>query len=896
MQNQFTFRENPRIITKRCLSFFIQTIIIVVAFSTYPHSNGFAQEVWKQQIHKTTASLRSKLDQNKADSIATFTIQVRSVDEWKKCSGSITNKIDVIRFFEPSQIYVIRTKPSVIKYLLGCDGILFADDVKQPKEELLLGFVDYAVNGISLLQSSLPQYNGKGLNVSVKENRFDTADLDFKGRILNSPFASVVTSAHASAMATIIAGGGNTWNYTKGAAWNASISSAGFQNLLPEATAYYQQTPVHVQNHSYGTVVEHFYGAEAAAYDASVIATPHLLHVFSAGNSGTLTPAGGMFAGIGGYATLTGNFKQTKNSITVGHIDSFYKVLARSSKGPAFDGRVKPELVAFGEDGSSGAAALVSGIALTLQQAYQQKFGVVPEAALIKSVLLNSADDVGAAGIDFSSGYGNANAFKAMQIILSGRVINGSISSNSTQAFNITVPAGMKQLKVTLAWTDPPALPNTGKALLNDLDMVLEHIAGGQSWQPWVLSSFPHKDSLEKLPVRKRDTLNTAEQISISNPQAGIYSIRINSSLLRTNAQSFSVAWQLDSAETFQWYYPSKNDHLFLSDSNVIRWHTTFTGSGQLQLSTDNGNNWQTISSSIDLQKGYHKLAAPSVYSKALLRMQTGTVAHVSDTFTISQRPLTAIGFNCKDSVMINWSSLPGVSSYRVLRLGTFYMEPFQVTTDTFIVFSKVNNPVVHYAIEPLIQSKALLRSYTFDYNLQGSGCYISNFIADLTLSNNALLQLQLSTLAGVRLVVFEKRTRTGFERIGTQSVSSNNISYTFTDLVLNKGANVYRAAVVLADGRMFYTDETTLLFNGNEPAIVYPNPVLRTQPLYVLAKPEDELTIQLFHSGGTIVLEQKLNDVPEQININALAKGVYYYRILSKQGNRKKSGTIVIQ
>jgi hypothetical protein len=37
-------------------------------------------------------------------------------------------------------------------------------------------------------------------------------------------------------------------------------------------------------------------------------------------------------------------------------------------KGPAFDGRIKPEMVAFGIDGSSGAAALVSGVAILLQQ------------------------------------------------------------------------------------------------------------------------------------------------------------------------------------------------------------------------------------------------------------------------------------------------------------------------------------------------------------------------------------------------------------------------------------------------------------------------------------------------------------------------------------------------
>src|SRR5206468_12866006 len=103
-----------------------------------------------------------------------------------------------------------------------------------------------------------------------------------------------------------------------------------------------------------------------------------------------------------------------KNMITVGHMDSLGVVLSLSSRGPAYDGRIKPELVAFAEDGSSGAAAIVSGIALTLQQAYKALHGADPSSALIKAILLNSADDVGSKGIDFISGYGAANAYKAI--------------------------------------------------------------------------------------------------------------------------------------------------------------------------------------------------------------------------------------------------------------------------------------------------------------------------------------------------------------------------------------------------------------------------------------------------------------------------------------------------
>jgi hypothetical protein len=145
-----------------------------------------------------------------------------------------------------------------------------------------------------------------------------------------------------------------------------------------------------------------------------------LLHIFSSGNSGTLASTTGAYAGITGFANLTGSFKMAKNILTVGATDSFSIVAPQSSKGPAFDGRVKPELVAFGIDGSSGAAALVSGVSLTLQQQYKQLNRVLPANALIKAVLLNSADDCGNKEVDYSNGFGSLNALNAVNTLNSG--------------------------------------------------------------------------------------------------------------------------------------------------------------------------------------------------------------------------------------------------------------------------------------------------------------------------------------------------------------------------------------------------------------------------------------------------------------------------------------------
>jgi hypothetical protein len=54
-------------------------------------------------------------------------------------------------------------------------------------------------------------------------------------------------------MATMIAGGGNSYYLGRGAAWNCQLSSANFAQLLPSSIAFYNQFGISVENHSYGT-------------------------------------------------------------------------------------------------------------------------------------------------------------------------------------------------------------------------------------------------------------------------------------------------------------------------------------------------------------------------------------------------------------------------------------------------------------------------------------------------------------------------------------------------------------------------------------------------------------------------------------------------------------------
>jgi len=790
------------------------------------------------------------------------------------------------KIFESSTFSVYRlfaTAKEINTVFLPLPGIIFIErENRIAKEEIQVSNLDLSINKINLAHRNFPLINGDGITVSVKENKPDTTDIDFKGRFLSTNLSSTTVSSHASIMSTMIAGGANSWHLGKGAAWGATISSSSFAVLLPDANSAYQQYNISVQNHSYGVGVESYYGADAAAYDASAIINGSLLHIFSSGNSGTSSASTGIYTGINGFANLTGSFKMAKNILTVGATDSFGMVAALSSKGPAHDGRVKPELVAFGEDGSSGAAALVSGTSLLLQHLYKQVNGSLPPNSLIKAILINSADDVGNTEVDYKNGFGSLNANNALKTLQASRFFAGSISNSSSQSFTITVPAGIKKLKATLVWNDPPAAPNATKALINDLDLELREISSGQIWQPWVLNPFPHVDSLVQLAKRKKDTLNNIEQITIDNPVGGNYQLKVTAFNVTTASQNFHIAWQLDSADKFEWQFPTANDFIFPSTNNTIRWQSSFAASnGILEYSTG-GNIWQPIQSTTVLNTGYYNWNVPPVTSIGVLRMTIGSNVFISDTFTIANRTTTGVGFNCADSFLFYWNKLPSIINYRVYKLGSKYLEPIAVTTDSFMLLSKAANPSLHYAVAPIIGSKEGVKSYTFNYTTQGVECYFRSFLA-LLVGNSAQLTISLGTLYNINKIVLEKFN--GTEYVPLQQIANpSSLLLNLTDASLKKGLNVYRVKLELSGGRVIYSSiETVYYFNGAE-FIVYPNPASQYSLITILSDNQFEpATLQVINMQGQKIYEMKLNDVSNQLPTGRLSKGLNLLRIIRK-------------
>ncbi|MBN1318655.1 MAG: PPC domain-containing protein, partial [Anaerolineales bacterium] len=149
-----------------------------------------------------------------------------------------------------------------------------------------------------------------------------------------------------------------------------------------------------------------------------------------------------------------------------------------------------------------------------------------PSAALVKATLVNGADDIypgqypaGATQEILSTRPTNVAGWGRVDLENSiypdgGRTLSYKDQKNGLETGEVethvyTVTNTSQPLKITLAWSDYPALPAAGQALVNDLDLTVIQPTG-----PTL-----------RYPANGADRLNNLEGIDIPTPQPGAYTI-----------------------------------------------------------------------------------------------------------------------------------------------------------------------------------------------------------------------------------------------------------------------------------------------------------------------------------------------------------------------------------
>ncbi len=771
------------------------------------------------------------------------------------------------------------------KKLKWAPGVKFIDRANRvAKEETVLGDFDQSVNSVTSVHDKFPMLAGAGLVLSVKEKPFDINDLDVRGRVvLNNQFDEPST-VHATFMATLAAGGGNTSPFAKGAAWGAGITTADFERLLPDDGNELSGLQVSVQNHSYGVGLENYYGIESSEYDRAAIEFPKILHVFSSGNEGVRAPVDGAYAGLAGFANLTGQFKVSKNTLAVGSSDRYGHVVAGSSRGPAHDGRVKPELLAFGDGGASESAAVVSGIAVLVQEAYKNKFNDLPDAALVKAVLINSAQNTGRPNVDFETGFGNADALGALRTIDAENFFSGSIDQNEEITFSIDVPADQHNLKVTLVWADPPADPFVTKALVNDLDLTLRNTTTGEAWEPWILDTSPSTEALQQAAQRGKDHLNNVEQVSVNRPAPGSYEFTVTGYEVTSGPQKFFLAYEISSG--FEWRYPLETDPLASNTSTIIRWRwNNLPATGVLAFRFSTAGSWVDIDPDVELEKGFYEWTTPNTSGLIQFRMITTEETFESSLIVLSPPDRLKVGFICDQDLMFYWNKVEAAEKYVLFTLGEKYLEPFLTLTDTFAVIQLDQPGTNFFSVAPIINERQGVREHTIDYTLQGVGCYfISFFPREYVVTEAVIFEVLLGTTYNLHSATLERKMDDNFIPVATISPVLEK-AFTFVDPSPLPGIHSYRVRLTTINQQEIISEEESIFFVRETDVHIYPNPVVSGDWVNVVIYDQELALLQLTDIYGRVIREaEDFGDV-KTINTETLVAGTYLLKIQTGDG-----------
>ena len=786
-------------------------------------------------------------------------------------------------------------KGSQLKQLLTCPHVSFIDRANRvAKEETELKDIDFAANNIPVLQTSFTELTGNGMGISVKEGAFNPADIDLKGRVLAPEKFGHGYTQHATTMATIIGGAGNSGPRGKGIAHQAILASSDFKELFPDNSSTFIANNISVQNHSYGVGVENYYGLESVAYDRQVYQHPHLLHVFSSGNSGNKAEKAGKYANLTGFANLTGQFKNSKNTLSVGALEPGNVVGRLSSRGPANDGRIKPELVAYGIAGTSEAAAVVSGVALLVQQAYKTRHGGnLPSAALVKAALINSADDVGRKAVDFESGFGNTDALGAVRSITDARFIEAAVANNEQKIFKIKVPQGVRQLKVTIVWHDKEADPSAATTLVNDLDLEVHHFGSGTRWQPWVLSTQPHPDSLAKPAKRGIDRLNNVEQVTMDTPVAGDYELHVKGHKVEDATQAFSLVYEYESE--LEWLYPALGLSLKAGSINKLRWQGSINSEGaQLEYKLSGDSHWTSIAQ-LSSSATHYDWQAPDTVAVAQVRLSTPTKNILTEPFILTSPLKLNIGYNCPDNSMVHWPALNGVKEYQLLFVDKTHPERLLVTADTLALLDKTQLLKLseYVLVAPVLEGMLAETSDAVAFARQGTGCYIKSFLPKYFVMDSMQFDLKLSTLYQVASITLER------EHKGKYLPVQKKTSFTGLDLTLHDpapalGKNLYRVVVETKSNTSYQSDIEEAIHARQGYMQVYPNPVEAGTPLQIAVSDESAI-IQLYDQLGKLVRLSEETGIVKSMDTSGLSKGLYILRVITGKGNYISSRVLVL-
>ena len=426
-------------------------------------------------------------------------------------------------------------------------------------------------SNINDVRDAGPLLSGAGVKVAIRELGKPELHVDFKDRMTFVDTDGATTSTevgHATAVCGQVGSSGGNNPQAKGVAPAVSLLVYAVNPDTFQTTDILNAVSkgARVSNHSYGPTglaASDFGSYQSISADWDTALRGSDLIGFFSGNEeqGGLSGHIDFFVGAKNTICVTATgpgahaFDDNPPTPKSDGIAPF------SEFGPMNDGRVKPDLVAYGGDnntanvildngtnsttqisGTSFAAPACTGVAALVFQQHIAVVGREPTAAMTKAILCNSATDLGALGPDQTYGFGIINAEAAVNTInlrTSGNstpFLEGILTNGGVDTYTIDVQ-GATQLKATLCWMDPAGNPAAQKALINDLDLELIRPDGVTLFPFSLDSANPSAAATANGP----NTVDPIEQIIVDSPAVGTWTIHVKGTGIAQGPQPYAV-------------------------------------------------------------------------------------------------------------------------------------------------------------------------------------------------------------------------------------------------------------------------------------------------------------------------------------------------------------------
>ncbi len=299
--------------------------------------------------------------------------------------------------------------------------------------------------------------------------------------------------------------------------------------------------------------------------------TPTVFYVRNANGSWVPGNAANRPASIGPYDCIIGGPANAKNVMTVGAVNPISTGWTKASDvvmsdfsgwGPTDDGRIKPDIVANGVsvyspistgtsaydtyNGTSMATPSASGSALLIQQHHNNVKGKYMRSAALKGLIIHTTDEAGSStGPDYTFGWGLMNTAKAIQTIsdtIKSKMLDHNLTNGGKYTYTFYAD-GLTPIRATICWTDlpanspSPAYNSPTPMLVNDLDLRVTRVSDNTIFYPYKLDRLNPSSAA----TTGDNTVDNVEQVFLSTPAAGTYTITISHKGSLASAQNVSL-------------------------------------------------------------------------------------------------------------------------------------------------------------------------------------------------------------------------------------------------------------------------------------------------------------------------------------------------------------------